>query len=240
MSDTHLGDGMKHYRYAVVLTVGLVMGFAGCASTELALYDFDDLSMTVDARVAPDAEIDASYSIVVDLEDPVRTALSIGSSLAKANQVALVESKLRAALRETDIHGIVEDELSDFVETTLGVRVVERRPAADLQLLLDVESYGIDAGGPGSGIEFELSVVATLFDLASGDRIWRTRESVSEPVSADLFGLPPVAGNVLSAVRLSELTEEEIAHGLDRLARDAAWDVGLELERDIYRARRRR
>ena len=230
---------MKHYQYAIVLTAVLVMGFSGCASTELAFYDFDDLAMTVDARVAPDAEIDASYSIVVDPEDPVRTALSIGSSLAKANQVAQVESKLREALRETDIRAIVEDELGEFVQTTFDARVVENRRAADLQLLIDVENYGIDAGGPGSGIEFQLSAVATLFDLRSGDRIWRTRESVSEPVSADVFGLPPVAGNVLSAVRLSELTEEEIAEGLERLARDAAWDIGLELERDIYRAHRR-
>jgi len=150
-----------------------------------------------------------------------------------------VEPKLRAALRETDIRAIVEEELSEFVRTTLGVRVVENRRAADLQLLIDVESYGIDAGGLGSGIEFQMSAVATLFDLGSEDRIWRTRESVSEPVSPDVFGLPPVADNVLSAVRLSELTEEEIADGLERLARDAAWDIGLELERDIYRARRR-
>ncbi len=231
---------MRHFRYAIVFTTVLVAGFTGCVSTELAFYDFDDLAMTVDARVAPDAEIDTSYSIVMDPDDPVRTALSIGSSLAKANQVAQVESKLREALRETDIRTIVEDELSEFVETTLGARIVENRRAADLQLLIDVESYGIDAGGSGSGIEFQLSAVATLFDLRSGDRIWRTRESVSEPVSADVFGLPPVAGNVLSAVRLSELTEEEIAHGLERLARDAAWDIGLELESDIYRARRRR
>ncbi len=230
---------MRHFRYAIVFTIVLVAGFAGCASTELALYDFEDLAMTVDARVAPDAEIDASYSIVVDPDDMVRTALSIGSSLAKANQVAQVEPKLRAALQETDIRAIVEDELGQFMETTFGVRVVENRRAADLQLMIDVESYGIDAGGPGSGIEFQLSAVATLFDLQSGDRIWRTRESVSEPVSPDVFGLPPVAGNVLSAVRLSELTEEEIAHGLERLARDAAWDIGLELEHDIYRARRR-
>ncbi|MBU8912788.1 MAG: hypothetical protein KOO61_02110 [Spirochaetales bacterium] len=229
---------MRHYQYAIVLTAALIVGLSGCVSTELASYDFDDLAMTVDARVAPDAEIDASYSIVVDPDDPVRTALSIGSSLAKANQVAQVESKLREALRETDMRAIVEDELVEFVQTTFDARVVENRRAADLQLLIDVESYGIDAGGPGSGIEFQLSAVAMLFDLRSGDRIWRTSESVSEPVSGDVFGLPPVAGNVLSAVRLSELTEKEIADGLERLARDAAWDIGLELERDIYRAHR--
>ena len=38
---------------------------------------------------------------------------------------------------------------------------------------------------------------------------------------------------------LSELTEEEIALGLDRVAREAAMEVGMELERDIYRSRQR-
>jgi hypothetical protein len=231
---------MRNYQYAIVLVAVIGLGFAGCASTELALYDFDEQSMSVDVRIAPDAEIDASYSIVVDADDPIRTALSIGSSLAKANQVAQVEEKLHAALRRTDMRTIVEDELSEFVETTLGSRIAESRSDADLQLIVDVNSYGIDAGGSGSGIEFQLSATAKLYDLQTNDRIWRTREYVSEPASPDVFGLPAVAGNVLSAVALAELTEEEIARGLERLARDAAWDIGLELEKDIRRARRRR
>ena len=230
---------MRQYQYAIVLVAAVALGFAGCASTDLALYDFDDQRMSVDARVAPDAEIDASYSIVVDSDDPIRTALSIGSSLAKANQVAQVEARLHGALQQTDIRTIVEDELSEFVETTLGSRIAESRGEADLQLLIYVESYGIDAGGPGSGIEFQMSVTAALFDVQTGDRIWRTREHVSEPASPGVFGLPAVAGNVLSAVALADLTEEEIARGLERLARDAAWDIGLELQDDIYRARRR-
>ena len=48
------------------------------------------------------------------------------------------------------------------------------------------------------------------------------------------------AGNVISAVALADLSVEEITYGLERVARDAAWDIGLELENDIYRARRRR
>ena len=151
-----------------------------------------------------------------------------------------MEDKLYNALRDTDMRVIMEEELGEFVDSTLGVRVVEERRSADLQLMVDVESYGINAGGSGSSIAFELSAVATLWDLRTGDRIWRTRESVSEPASPELFGLPGVAGNVLSAVALAELSEEEITRGMERLARNAAWDIGLELENDIYRAQRRR
>jgi hypothetical protein len=142
-------------------------------------------------------------------------------------------------MKQTDIRAIVEDELSDYVETSLGARVVDDRQRAEYQLLINVESYGIDAGGPGSGLDFELSAEARLMDLRGGDRIWRTKETVSRQASPSMFGLPAAAGNVLSAVMLSELTEEEIAQGLDRLARDAAWEIGQELEKDIYRARRR-
>ena len=230
---------MKHSRYALLGLAAVAVLLAGCASTELARYNFAGAPMSVDARVSPDAEVGAYYSVVIDANDPVRTALSIGSSLAKANQVAEVERKLAAALKQTDIRTVVEDELSEFVETTLGVRVVDDRGRADFRMLINVESYGLDAGGPGSGIEFEMTAEATLFDLREGGRIWRTRETVSREASPSMFGLPPVAGNVLSAVMLSELTEDEIARGLDRLARDAAWEIGVELEDDIYRARRR-
>jgi hypothetical protein len=229
------GNRMQKY---IALVILVIIGFAGCASTELAYYDFGSQRISVDARVAPDARVDASYNIVVDPEDPVRTALSIGSSLAKANQVRQVEEKLFIALEDVDIRTLVEDELSDFVESSLGARVVEDRGRADLQLRVEIESYGVDASG--SGVDFQMSAVATMWDVESSDRVWRGRESVSQPVSPSVFGLSGAADNVLSAVALSEVSEEDIAKGLERLARDAAWEIGLNLERDIYRARRRR
>ncbi len=231
---------MKHSHYWILGLLAVAVLLGGCASTKLAEYDFVGAPIAVDARVSPDAEVDAYYSVVIDADDPVRTALSIGSSLAKANQVKQAEEKLAVAMRQTDIRAIVEDELSEYVEISLGARAVEDRNQADFQLIINVESYGIDAGGPGSGLEFELSAEARLIDLRSGDRLWRTRESVSREASPSMFGLPSAAGNVLSAVMLSELSEEEIAVGLDKLARDAAWEIGEELENDIYRARRRR
>lgn len=229
---------MKLSRILMIGVAAVIIGLTGCASTELAYYDFDEQRVAVDARVAPDAQVDASYSVEINADDPVRTALSIGSSLAKAGQVSRAEDKLASAMRATDIRAIVEDELGRFVDTTLGSRIVDSRRDADLQLLIDIEEYGIDAGG--SGVDFELTAVASLWDTYSNDRIWRTRESVSEPASPDAFGLPGSVGNVFTAVALAELSEEEITRGLERLARDAAWEIGLELEDDIYRARRRR
>jgi hypothetical protein len=231
---------MKTTRILLIGLATLVVALTGCASTELANYRFAGARMVVDARVSPDAEVYAFYSVTIDPDDPVRTAISIGSSLAKANQVRIAEEKLYGAMQETDIRMIVEDEVGDYVETSLGVEVIEDRRRADFQLLIEVEEYGIDAGGSSGGVEFELTAIATLFDLRDGGRIWRTRESVSREASPSMFGIPSAAGNVLSAVALAELSEEEIARGLDRLARDAAWEIGEELEKDIYRARRRR
>jgi ABC-type uncharacterized transport system auxiliary subunit len=231
---------MRYAKLLAAAACAVLVTLAGCASTELATYDYRAETVSVDVRVAPQAEVDASYIIVFDAENPVRTALSIGSSLAKSNQVAEVEQKLYGAMQETDIRSIVQDELSGFIETTLGSRVVESRRDADLQLLVDIESYGVDAGGPGAAVEFEITAFAVLRDVNSNRRVWRTRESVTRPASPAVFGLPAAAGNVLSAVALAGLTEEEIAVGLERLAREAAWEIGLELEKDITRARRRR
>jgi len=229
--------GISMRKYAGIVAI-VVIGLAGCASTELAYYDFESQNMSVDVRVAPDAEVEASYNVTIDPEDPVRTAISIGSSLAKASQVREAEEKLHVAMRDVDIREIVEEELSDFVETSLGSRVVDDRRRADLQLTVEIESYGIDASG--SGVDFQMTAKAILWDPDRSDRVWRGRESVTQPVSPAIFGLPGAADNVISAVALSEMSEDEIARGIERLAQDAAWEIGVRLEQDIYRARRRR
>jgi hypothetical protein len=231
-------DRTNSRRPVLIIAALVAVGMIGCASTELAYYDFGNQNVSVDARVAPDARVDSSYSVQIDPNDPVKTAISIGSSLAKADQVRDAEQKLDEALRGTDLAGIVEDELGEFVESAFGSRIVEDRHRADMQLMVQIDRYGIDASG--SGVDFKMTAVATLWDLDTGDRIWRGVESVTEPVSPDVFGLPGSAGNVLSAVALSGLSPAEIRHGIERIARDAAWDVGLNLERDIYRARSRR
>jgi hypothetical protein len=213
---------------------------AGCASTELADHTFEDEPLRLVVRVAPDARVEADYFVTINPDDPVGTILSIGSSVAKASQVERAQQKMDLVLDELDVGQILEDEVGGYFAEVMEMRLAESRAQASYYLRVDVTEYGIEASGPGSSVEFVLRGSAELFDTAGGDRLWRERFSRSVQVSPAIFGIPAAAGNVVSAAMLSELTEDEIAVGIERVTRDAAWEIGEEFEDDLYRARRRR
>lgn len=222
---------------AMVIALGML---ASCASTELAYYPIEGETMRLVIRVAPDARVQADYFVTIDPDDPVETIISVGTSIAKANQVARAQEKMDHALRHLDLSGILDSEIGSYFEEIMEMRLTDRRADATYYLSVEVREYGIEASGPGSSVEFVVRGYAELVDNVSGDRIWRDHFSAREQVSPSLFGLPAAAGNVLSAAMLSELTEDQIADGMERVTRNAAWEVGQEFEDDLYRARRRR
>lgn len=232
---------MKRKRIVSIVAATLLVGLLGaCASTELAYHSFEGEPLRLVVRVAPDARVDADYFVTIDPSNPVGTIISIGSSVAKASQVESAQRKMDVALRELDLRGIMEDEVGGYFEDVMEMRLTDSRSSASYYLSVEVREYGIEASGPGSSVEFVLSGSAELYDTATNDRIWRDRFSRSLQVSPSFFGLPSSAGNVVSAAMLSELTEEQIANGIEQVTRDAAWEVGQEFEDDLYRARRRR
>lgn len=222
---------------AAMIAVGML---ASCASTELAYHSFEGEPLRLVVRVAPEARVDADYFVTIDPDDPVGTVISIGSSVAKATQVKGARQKMNAALQELDVRSILEDEVGGYFEDVMEMRITDSRRDASYYLSVEVREYGIEASGPGSSVEFVLRGSAELYDTATNDRIWRDRFHRSLRVSPSFFGLPRSAGNVVSAAMLSELTEEEITSGIERVTREAAWEMGREFEDDLYRARRRR
>lgn len=224
----------------IIAAVTVVALLGACASAELAERRFEGESMRLIVRTVPGARVRADYDFFFDPDDPVGTIISIGTSVAKATQVEAARRKMDAALAELDIATILEEEVGDYFTAVMEMRITESRTRATYAMNVEVDEYGISASGPGSNVEFVLNGSAELYDAGTGDRIWRERFRRSEDVSPSFFGLPPAAGNVFSAAMLADLTEEEIAIGIERVTRDAAWEVAEEFERDLYRARRRR
>lgn len=222
----------------VVAAIGIAAALGACATNRLEGHVVEGESLRLIVRVAPDARVDADYFVSIDSSDPIGTALSIGSTIAKASQVEKAQAKTDAAMREVDIEAILEDEVGGYFADVMEMHLTDSRRTATYVLNVFVDEYGIEASGPGSSIEFVLRGSAEMYDSAVGERIWRERFRRSEQFSPGLFGLPASAGNVLSAAMLNELTEEEIAAGIERITRDAAWEISGEFEEDLYRSRR--
>ncbi len=223
----------------LIALAGILTLLASCASTKLAEYQFSGESIRVAVQAAPGSRVDASYDVTFDADDPITTIVSIGTSVAKASQVAVVEERLAAAQDRIDIEQTIHGEVTLFYEQVMGMSINDDAGLTDYVLRIDVAEYGIQAGSWTSSISFEMRGSAELYETFSGERIWRNGFYQSEPASPSFFGVPDAAGNIVSAAMLSELTEDQIVAGIERLAQDAAWELSREFERDLYRARRR-
>lgn len=228
---------MKRNTLIVVALATLVV-LTSCVHTELVWREFDEEPLLLDVRIAPNAQIDATYNIKLDADDPLGSIISIGTSVAKAAHVEEAQVRMDAAMQRIDLRDVLEDELGEFYTEVMEMKIVEKRRAASYRLYLEVDQYGIDADG--GGTYFVLNGHATLYDEFSGTRVWRSGYSSRASIGPEVFGLPAAAGDILSAAMLSELDEDEMLRGIDRVSREAAWQVGMQFEDDLYRARQTR
>lgn len=230
---------MNRRHISVLLAaVAIVATLGACATNKLEGHTFEGEPLRLIVRVAPDARVDADYFVSIDSSNPIGTALSIGTTIAKASQVEKAQAKTDAAMRELNMEAILEDEVGGYFADVMEMRITDSRRAASYLLNVFVDEYGIEASGPGSSVEFVLRGKAQMYDNTVDQLIWEERFRRSEQFSPGLFGLPASAGNVLSAAMLNELTEEEIAAGIEQVTRDAAWEISSEFEEDLYRSRR--
>ncbi|MFW5688050.1 MAG: hypothetical protein ACOC1U_00640 [Spirochaetota bacterium] len=128
--------------------------------------------------------------------------------------------------------------MSDYFGRVMHVVAPNSRERATYRLTITVREYGIESRGHASSVEFVLRGHAELYDSFSGRLVWERGFRRSEMVGPSLFGLPAVAGNVWSAALLSELSEDEIADGIERVTRDTAWQIARDFDRDLSRSRR--
>ena len=225
---------------ASLILVLCTLSLAGCVSRRLAERPIEGEPLRIVVRIAPDARVKASYSVTIDANDPVGSIISIGTTAAKADQAFRAQQRMDAAMRNLDLVRIIDGELSLFYSDALDMPIVASSRDASYTVTVQVREYGIDAGRAGSSVRFVLRGRVEMFDPATGDRIWHYSFSEEQRVSPAIFGLPAAAGNVFTAAMLADLDEHDIAAGTERVARNAAWNIGDRFQRDLYRQRRRR
>ncbi len=209
-----------------------------CATVNrLDMYDFRGAPIASDLRNPPPPTIDVHYRVIVDAHDPVGTVLSIGTSYGKAQEAAKAEERMRDALASVDVPAIVLERASSACAGALGARQVNDRIDADYLLDLEIQSYGLHAGGGGGSVSLRMNMTARLHSMRDGELIWRRDLRIDKPMSPVLFGGSSIVGNVVSAAVLANLTSEQMADGFRALAEDTASWVGRTLEDDFLAAR---
>jgi hypothetical protein len=221
-----------------ILGAAAILAFiAGCSSVDyLAEYEFRDRSLGSRMLAPPEPQVFADFDARIDRSDPIGTVIRVGTSIAKAAQVHETRERLKLVLDAVNVpEEIRRTSLDQFVDV-LGCEPEERSGRADVILELDIREYGISAKSWTAAAEFRVSLLAVLRDGRDRREIWRARVEEKEPITPSVFGLGGAVGNVMSAVALSELSDEEIGRGMMRLGQRVAYRAADRLSEDLRKA----
>jgi hypothetical protein len=220
------------------LLLPLALGLVSCRTVnKLDEYRVEDATMAVDMRVPPAPTFKIGYWVTLDSDHPVRTVLSIGTTIAKASEASEAEARMRQALASVDVPGILLAEASSACTTALDARREPQKQGADYLLDLDIHDYGIEADSPWQGVSLNLKLTASLFHNESGDLVWRRSIAMHQNASPAMFGFGSIVGNIVTAAALSELSTEQLEEGFQRLAVESARSLARTMEDDLYEAR---
>jgi ABC-type uncharacterized transport system auxiliary subunit len=223
---------------AVVACASLAALLASCATVNrLDGRDFQGATLAADMQTPPDPRVDVRYDVTLNNRNPVYSALSVMTNLAKAGQAEKASEAMRGALASVDVPDILLQESYAACAAALDAEMEHQGARADYMLVLSIRDWGIWAHSYGSAVSLHLRLTAGLYRSAAGELIWRRDFTVNEPASPAMFGLGQIVGNMVTATVLSEMSEENLARGFTELARRSAQSVARQLEKDLSSAR---
>jgi ABC-type uncharacterized transport system auxiliary subunit len=216
----------------------LVVVMASCATVNrLETHDFQGASLAAHMRTPPEPQMDIRYDVTLDSHNPIYSALSVMTNLAKAAQAEKARNTMREALLSVDLPGIIRDESFSACAFALGTEQVDRTAQSDYLLDMEIRDWGIEASSPTSAVMLRVRLTASLYKTEGRELLWQREVRVRNPASAGMFGVGQVIGNMVTATVLSNMTADELAQGFTELGRESARTVVRQLERDMDRAR---
>lgn len=221
--------------------VGLTtLAAAGCgASNRLHEVDLNGTSVAVVAAIPPHPRVQGGHpgEGAVDPYDPVGSAIRVGTAAAKYQEAREAQARLDSVVSRIDIADqIARKVLLDSAELLRFVPA-SHPDAADYIIDLRIIDYSLVADSFEGATFFVLEGEVLLLDPVRAVELWRRKIREREVLSGSMFGLPAVAGNVITARALSRLSEEDMQRGLDNLADYVATRVVERLRDDYYDSR---
>jgi len=226
---------------ATAAAVAAVLLLGSCATiNRLDRYSIEGESLKANMRVPPGPTIDIDYSVWVDSNNPIGTALRVGSTVFKASEAQKAQAVMEDALSSVNVPAIVLNETSQGFASALEARLVDRGQGASYLLDLDIQQYGIQAPSWTSAVSLHLRLTPSLYSNRDGKIVWRRKNiTIDVPASPQMFGTGQVLSEIVTAAVLSSLTVEQLEEGFRLLALESAQAVIQRLEHDFYRVRYR-
>jgi hypothetical protein len=230
---------LHRVRFTVRMTIILLIGFVllQCSGVNrLREYDLRDQTATSVMAPAPRAQVFTDFYNMDEETDIVSTAINIGTSIAKGVEAHNAQKRLDSAMEQVDIPELIR--AKTFAQCLDYLYLIEapEKKEADFILMMKIKKYGIDAKSWFSDVEFKIEVEVRLIDNEAHREVWVRTIKEEEPITDYVFGLGSSANNVITAVALSELSEEEMATGFQNLAEYVSGRIAEKIQKDYMKA----
>lgn len=213
----------------------------GCgASNRLDEIALENRRVAVTAAIPPSPRVQAGSPLEsgIDIYDPVGTAVRVGTSIDKRRQARRAQVRLDSVVARVDVADRIARQSLAGAAAVLRFMPATRPEESDFVLDLRIADYGLVADSFEGATYFVLTGEVRLLTASTGEVLWDARLAEREVVDRALFGLLPVSvGNVVTGRALANLSVEEMAVGLGRLADLTAERVTERLARDYVRSR---
>ena len=219
------------------LLVVILLMMMSCSSNRLMEYDFKDKTAAALMALPPPPAVFTDDWFFIDEDNLLETAIKIGTTIAKEVEVQKTQEKLGNAMEEVDVSERVRERTLKKCASYLRYEPVDDPDNADFLFDMHIQSYGIEAESWMASVHFKIDVKVFLIDNDKGIEVWKKRARVRLPITRGLFGLPDEAGDIITAVSLSKLTEEEMVEGFTHLSGYTADQVARKLQHDFAKAR---
>jgi len=223
--------------------LGVLIAFAaaGCRGTgRLADYDFRDRTIAVAYDTAPYPDVLTGPWFPDVSENPLITALKLGSRVAREVEANRIRARLDSAVNGVDVVGRMADRTLERSARILRMRPVDAEADAEFVVEVVLRKYGIDAKDWNAAAHFFIDAEVYLLDGDDGTRIWKAHVHERDAIMPAIFGPGTVVRDVVTAATLASLSVEEIENALERLADYSADRITSRLRDAVDEVRRDR
>lgn len=142
-----------------------------------------------------------------------------------------------SAMKHVDVSKIIKTQTLNQGSAILHFNPIDDTHTADFLFSITINSYGISANSWASSVNFNMDVTLKIYDNHTSELIWKTGVSESDPVSSAFFFGNTAAGNVLTALQLSQLSQDQMKAGFQHMAEYAANKLVEKLQKDYSKSR---
>ncbi|MBN2016684.1 MAG: hypothetical protein JW794_00895 [Candidatus Cloacimonetes bacterium] len=170
-------------------------------------------------------------------EDILSTVLNVATTVINSVEASKAQAKMDSAMKHVDVSKIIKTQTLNQGSAILHFNPIDDTHTADFLFSITINSYGISANSWASSVNFNMDVTLKIYDNHTSELIWKTGVSESDPVSSAFFFGNTAAGNVLTALQLSQLSQDQMKAGFQHMAEYAANKLVEKLQKDYSKSR---